>query len=90
MKLKWKQMNRNVVLDGDGFFISYIPPNTALALEEWEADNGGDETALIIDGKYYILNGDAREAYEERIHSIKECMEFFEANREGNISSWSN
>ena len=31
------------------------------------ADKGGSETAIVIDGKFYILNGDHRKAYEEAL-----------------------
>ena len=55
-------------MEGDGFYVSYNPDPVL---------GSGPETALVIDGKFLILDGDFRKEYEERVHSFEECHKFF-------------
>ena len=88
MKKECKPTGRgNSVLNLEDCLISYNP-NTGGLISFFEADNGGDETALIFKEKYYILNGDFREEYS-KFNNFKECKKFFDKNLD-KISSWSN
>ena len=79
----------NLVLQGDGFFISYRA-NTADFGESWAGnDEGSGETALCFDGEYKILNGDFRKDYEKIIDSgLNECLKFYEEKKEKFNSRW--
>lgn len=78
----------NEILRGDGFFISY---NAApcVGLSFWSSDEGSPETALVVDGKYYILNGDFRNEYAAIVDEGRAaCLKFF-AGKPDLASSWS-
>jgi hypothetical protein len=69
----------------DGFVISFNL-NPGAGFDSFSADTAEGETAIIKDGKYFILNGDWRKAYENK--SFDECMKIFSENI-SEISSWS-
>jgi len=53
------------------------------------SDDGGSETALVIDGVFLILKGDWRKEYVEAANEdIASCVDVFLNNRE-HISTWS-
>jgi hypothetical protein len=80
-------MGPNYKLDGDGFYISYNPCPGAI-ISMFAADDGGDETAIVHAGNYYILNGDFRDKYEELIgQGFDACKAFYDT--QNNKSSWS-
>lgn len=82
---QWEYIGPNYVLKGDGFHLSYN--ETAYIF----GANYRDETALIKDGNYYILNGDWREDYKKLLaQGFEACKKFFDKNNIGeNASSWS-
>ena len=90
-KHKWKQGNSNQTLKGKGFMISYLSPKTNLTgIKLFNADDEQAETAIVVDGKYYILNGDFRKEYEAAIEKgLIACIQIFKAHPELK-SSWSN
>ena len=55
------------------------------------SDTGGAETALILDGKFYILNGDFREAYIKAYEQggVDACIALYAKECEEHGSSWS-
>ena len=79
-------------LECDGFVVSY---NDGSGPNPLGPEPSEGETALIPDRptpfeKYYILNGDWREAYKELAPSGYEaCKAFFDSKRELFGSSWS-
>ena len=88
---KWETGGpHNIMLKGDGFHISYNKDTDELG--EFLRGDAHQETALVKDGKYYILNGDWREDYEKLlIHGFEVCKKFFDKNNIGNnTSTWSN
>ena len=93
-KNQWKPgpgRSGNLVLEGKGYHISYLPKNGSIGIliPSFASDGNGDETALCVDGNYYILNGDFRKEYEKVINKgLSACMKVFEAHP-NQISSWS-
>jgi hypothetical protein len=86
----WLDMGPNVLLEGEGFEISYNPGNY-FGLSSFSRDTGGAETALMKDGKYFILNGDYRKDYEELVDKgFEACIKFYLAQHPTKRSSWSN
>jgi hypothetical protein len=78
----------NQVIDKEGWYISYLPAtNNVMGISLFAPDGNGDETALCVSGKYYILNGDHREAFNK--DSLEEAMQHFR-NNPSLQSSWSN
>lgn len=74
----------------DDHYVSYLP-------DQGEADffnvftgasSGQDETALVVKGQFFILNGDWREEYA-KCSSLEERMELFEENKGEYGSLWS-
>lgn len=66
----------NEVIRRDGFYISYNPcvfdthkPETALVVPD---------AAAMFGSKFYILNGDWREQYNNK--TLDECIEVFHSN----------
>lgn len=54
----------------------------------FESDHGGPETALVIDGEFFILNGDFREDFVAAAsRDIASCVDVFENNLDA-MSSW--
>lgn len=87
--LKSRGNGRNSVAFGDEFCVSFNPNIHAL-IPGWGSDDGGPETALVLDGKYYILNGDYRKDYRQLIPQGKEaCLAFYKAQPVAKRSSWS-
>ena len=89
---KWENVGGpNVVLDGDGFYVSFNAyPCSGVSF--WESDNGGTETALVNrkdKHQFRILNGDFRKDYEKIIGSWEKCLEFFNSKKASCESSWS-
>lgn len=88
------------IIIGDGFYISYVEeadkdPVVALIGVILGKPQAQAETALCIPDeskftglRYHILNGDFREEYRKRIHSLESCLEFFKTNIE-HQSVWS-
>lgn len=67
----------NYLCEREDFKISFNP--------KWSGT--GPETALIVDGVYYILDGDFRKEYEGK--TLAEAVQFFNDNAE-HKSRWSN
>jgi hypothetical protein len=91
MSKEWIQHkgNTNTVLDGEGFYISYNS-NPCSSLGFFGSDNHSAETALCKDGKFFILNGDYRKEYSERIDKgFDACKEFYDTLKQECRSSWS-
>lgn len=101
-KASWKKHTYNEVLKGEGFAISYNPntqavPGMAEIQKLGELLSGGqlpaktpEETALIKDDQFLILNGDFRKEYEELLpKGYEACKEFYES-RQTLQSKWSN
>ena len=90
MNRGWKQYEFNQVMDGDDFFVSYNPDTTAAfgAISLFAGDGVGEETALCIDGKYFILNGDFRKEYEDAIDNVDHCRAIYDKNKAEHDSSW--
>ena len=90
MSKKWERSanGRNLVLEGKGFALSYNPDTSFLGI--FASDEGGsDETALIKEDTYYILNGDFREEYEAVFEQgFDACLAVFKAHPD-KVSSWS-
>jgi hypothetical protein len=56
-------------------------------------ETGQGETALVLGGEYFILNGDFRAEYREILSAgegTEGCLAFYRKMRGGNGSSWSN
>lgn len=70
----------NEVTTKNGFYISYNPA-PFIGYE-------GEETALVINDKYFILLGDFRKQYK-KIKTLKGAISFFKRNK-SKIGSWSN
>lgn len=68
-------------IDGDGFFISYVIAGSGPT---------GDETALVTDGEYYILNGNWLEEYRPLVKKgLKACKKLFDKEKKEHINFWS-
>lgn len=77
----------NYVAEFDGFAVSYNP-DTDAGLSIFAGD-GSDETALMIGGKYFILNGDFRKDYERlALRGAEACLAFFHEKEAAHGSSW--
>lgn len=89
MSKQWKPAaTGNDVLQCDGFFISYNP-SPGMGFSVFAGDDGSSETAIVADGKFYILNGDFREEYAALCEQgLAACMQFF-ASKPELVSSWS-
>ena len=87
----WIKDKWNVQLFGDESETWWISFNTGdHTIPAFKADDGSVETALVKNGKYYILNGDFRKEYEEIIDKgFSACKKFFDSKPELH-SSWSN
>lgn len=86
---EWKFTGHNYVLWGKDFYISFNPGMPFISAFAGDTEEG--ETALCKSGNFKILNGDFREQYEALIEKgYSACLEFFEANKAGKKSSWSN
>jgi hypothetical protein len=73
----------------DGTFSVSFNPQPSPNLEMFQSDDGGPETALIKDNRYFILNGDFRESYEKLIPlGFERCKEFYDQQAAHANSSW--
>lgn len=94
--MEWKKINYNFILDGDGFFISYLPNSANVGgMGGLFAGDTMQETAIVVKkdsgNKYYILNGDWRKHYELLApQGLEACMTLFNSEKEEHSSSWSN
>ena len=82
--------NGNLLLQADGFFISYRPHSVGiLSGAGWDTEEASGETAIVFENKFFILNGDHREQYLAIAHAgLNECVSYFNANADKK-SSWS-
>lgn len=65
----------NLIMQGQGFYISYNPVDVSTY--------GDVTTALVLDdmSKFYVLNGNHRDAYRGLIDSgFDACLAYFVAN----------
>lgn len=94
---KWKQSpagTNSIMQVSDKCWISYNPMLSApFGMSMLGSDDGMDETALCVgtgEGtRFYILNGDFREQYEELAEKgVDACMQFYRDNIK-KASSWS-
>ena len=96
MKKKWnasKGLSGNMLLEGKGFAISYLGNADRGIMGGLFAGDKEEETAILVtvagERKYFILNGDYRDAYEAVIdEGLEACLEIFRAHPEDK-SSWS-
>lgn len=104
MKQHWEQNTRNLILSGDGFYISYnsntfgghgvfTDIHNALApLVGEELAKDCEETALY-DRKtatWYILEGDFREDYDQAFEGgLETCLAVYYRNSAKHRSTWS-
>ena len=81
-KITWEKGEKNSLLRGKNFTVSYNPntrsDQTGAIFDDllngiMGTNGGGEETALIKDKKFYILNGDFRKEYEKELTAIF-CM----------------
>ena len=78
----------NLFANCDGFGISFNPQTSALG-GTWRGESE-EETALCVDGRYFILNGDFREEYTKLADDgLNACIAFFLSKPELH-GSWSN
>lgn len=85
----WLGGGYNSVLRSEGFYVSYNPQPSP-DFDSFQADNNGDETALVKENNFYILNGDFRKEYEElEPKGFDACYDFYTSKPELK-SSWSN
>lgn len=84
----------NIILEtdeGEPLLISYRDfsrNNPFNDFSFFNADDGGEETALNFQGRWYILNGDFREQYKAAFPNPVACIQVFLDNRELR-STWS-
>jgi len=98
--MEFRKQRNNEILECDDFYISYNPatddesyPEGALANllgNMVGLPNKGPETALCIDGEFYILKGDWRQEYALIAPQGKEaCLDFYIAHMAEHNSPWS-
>lgn len=95
----WVKLDRNSVLNGDGFYISYNPSTGDTAMGSLLTDFGnimggeledGEETALVKDGVFSILSGDWRNDYEKLVDKgYDACYKFFKTKQKKYGNNWS-
>lgn len=79
-------VGKNTVIECDGFYLSYNPDPTSL-FDVFTGFASEAETAIVHDGKFYILNGDWRERLIGK--TLAECVAVWRANPEDH-SDYSN
>ncbi len=91
----WQRINQpfgsvNYVLMGDGFYVSYNALPWASPLGAlFASDDLSDETALCYNGRFDVLNGDFREAYESLVPAgIAAYRQFYQQQAAHANSSW--
>lgn len=96
----WIKNDRNSILEGDGFYISYnmatqqgLGPIFTDMASMLGGEEDGEETALVIETKprrtYKILTGDFRDEYEKLHPSLEACLEFFDSQKKEHGNNWS-
>lgn len=101
-KQKWEKIADNYILPFGDSYISYQGlrrPTTrqhSLLMDFLagmfigESIKQHKETALVNDGKFFILNGDFRKEYEKLVpKGWDACFKFYLKKREKHISQWS-
>ncbi len=82
----------NEILDIDEAGNAYVSFNPApyCGIGLFKSDGGGSETALVMDEKFFILNGDHRKAYENALESggLPACVAVFAELEPAHRSSW--
>ena len=98
--MPWIKSLNNLVLQGEGFYISYLDnthDDSFLDVFEELGDlvgikTGQTETALVVPNstpKFRILNGDFRKEYESLVpKGLGACVEFYEQNKAAHRSDW--
>jgi hypothetical protein len=87
-KTEWIDQFPNQVLAGDGFYISYNE-TTIIFGSFFSSDDVGPETALCYNGRFDILNGDFREAYERLVpEGLEACKRFYQQQSAHFASKW--
>lgn len=91
----WERQSRgNFIMRRDGYCVSYNPDIQASVnissfgflnylLDRDSISN--IETALIIDNKYYILNGDWRTNYQE-LNTVKQALDFYSSKKKSGVA----
>ena len=99
----WTKKRDNEVLDGEGFYISFLPEERPVdpiseicsgiaraVTGEAEYVESLTETALVKDHIFYILNGDFRKEYEGIIdQGFDTCLALYNSQKEDHSSVWS-
>lgn len=90
MREGWKSpggIGGNMIRQFDGFYVPYNPSPPGLGMG-MGSDDDGPETALCKGGKFYILNGDFRDRFDELgPQGFDACFAFYK--QQNNVSSWS-
>ena len=55
----------------------------------YDSDDNSDETALVVGGEFFILNGDFREQYAACDGDIQKIKQVYIDNMEDKQSTWS-
>ena len=84
----WIKNGKNMLLYSHNFYVSFNPDTSNLG-SAWQGDDTS-ETALVINHKYYVLNGDHREAFEKTHDDLDESINLFLKLSKEYLSSWSN
>jgi hypothetical protein len=81
--------SENFLLQGDGFYVSYNPDPPGGFGGTFGSDDGDAETALCYGGRFDILNGDFRTAYERLVpEGLEACRNFYRQQAAHADSSW--
>lgn len=101
-KITWHKNLKNLVLKGQGFYISYNPntfnghgeltdiANRLASLVGAEEVTDGEETALFGNNTWYILTGDFRKEYEEVFdRGFLACLDVYNSHKNTNRNNWS-
>lgn len=92
LKLTWEKhpIGTNVTLNGPDFFISFLSKDAKRLTPLFENEEVRDETALWIEEKFYILNGDWRKEYEQAFLGGKvACKKLYDEKKKEHRSFWS-
>ena len=99
--MKWNKVNSNTVLQGEGFYISYLGDiHSDPTLESLNRlgdmcgiETGSTETALVVPNstpRFRVLNGDFRKQYEALVpDGLAACVKFYEEHKATAGSDWS-
>ena len=95
-EVKWKRPfpdSPNVILEGpevgDAEFIISYNPSPGQGFSLFTSDNHDAETALRLCGKWFILNGDFRQEYEQAFPNPFECLAVYDKHKAQRRSTWS-